>query len=89
MNKEVQSFRYFPDKRGYAYDKCMNYIRRDSDLNGVLSLIETCGRVMYSFAITDARGGTRRADRGATADPGEGLAELNERFLHHLSLIHI
>lgn len=83
MNKEVQSFRYFPDKRGYAYDKCMNYIRRDSDLNGVLSLIETCGRVMYSFAITDARGGTRRADRGATADPGEGLAELNERFLHH------
>ena len=47
MNKEVQSFRYFFDKRGYAYDKCMNYIRRDSDLNGVLSLIQICGRVMF------------------------------------------
>ena len=49
-------------------------------LNGVLSLIEVCALVMANLAGTD-RGTSIAYHRGATADPVEGVVEINERFL--------
>jgi AbiJ N-terminal domain 4 len=58
----------------------MGYLHRANHLNAVLSLIEICALVMTNLAHTD-RGTSNAYQRGATADPGEGVVEINERFL--------
>jgi len=64
-----------------SYENCgasslvslLTYLQTSNDINGLLSLIEQCARILSD--------GRSRCDRGATADPIEGLGELNERFL--------
>jgi hypothetical protein len=83
MDKEIQSFLEFdcPSyERTYDYGRCTAYLLRAGDLNGVLSFIEICALVMIDLAGTD-RGTSNAHFRGATADPGEGVVEINERFL--------
>jgi hypothetical protein len=82
MRREVGSFvgSILPFDRRYAYGQCINYIKFGGDLDGILSLVEICGLMMIRLTESDPWG-HRRADRGATADPADGLVELNERFL--------
>src|ERR1700730_9545592 len=56
----------------------MHYLKASNDLNGVLTLIEICARLMANPAES---AGLRSAVGGPTADPAEGLVELNDRFL--------
>jgi hypothetical protein len=83
MAKEIESFLNFPHterEAGYDYGLCMAYLNGSSDLDGVLSLIEICARLMTRLAVTDQT--TSNAyHRGALEDPAEGLVELNQRFL--------
>jgi hypothetical protein len=82
MRKEVESFgkSVLPNDPRYAYGQCINYIKISGDLDGILSLVAICGLMMIRLSGSDPWG-HRRADRGATADPAEGLVELNQRFL--------
>jgi hypothetical protein len=82
MRREVESFvgSILPSDRRYAYDQCINYLKYGGDLDGILSLVAICGLMMIRLTESDPWG-HRRADRGATADPAEGLVELNQRFL--------
>jgi hypothetical protein len=45
MAREIPSF-YYSNRDDYPYKYCLNYLRSSDDINGVLSLIEICGRVM-------------------------------------------
>jgi hypothetical protein len=84
MSREVESFLSYilPNDRRYGYGQCVGYIKLSDDLGGILSLVEICGLTMISLTESDPWG-YRRADRGATANPADGLVELNQRFLQH------
>jgi hypothetical protein len=78
MRREVESFFDFgrnEELDEYPYGHCMSYLRRSYDLNGVLSLIEISAGMMMKNLLSPADW------RGATEDPAEGIAELNQRFL--------
>jgi hypothetical protein len=83
MRRGVESFgkSILPNDRRYPYGQCINYIKISGDLGGILSLVEICGLEMIRLSEFYDPNGYRRADRGATADPSEGIVELNERFL--------
>jgi hypothetical protein len=57
-----------------SYENCgaqprvslLTYLQKSTDINGLLTLIEACARII--------------ADEGAMVDPAGGLRELNERF---------
>jgi hypothetical protein len=70
MHREVSSY----ENRGaQPRVSLLSYLRGSTDTAGILTLIEICAKIMAD--------GRSRGDQGATADPAEGLAELNERFL--------
>jgi hypothetical protein len=71
MDREISSFSLDSDE---PYVDCMEYLQRSNDVDGILSFIELCARVMANFA---SEPGLRYGDE----DPAEGLVELNERFL--------
>jgi AbiJ N-terminal domain 4 len=71
MDREIISFSLDSDE---PYVDCMKYLQRSNDVDGILSFIELCARVMANFA---SEPGLRYGDE----DPAEGLVELNERFL--------
>jgi AbiJ N-terminal domain 4 len=76
MDREIASY---PDIASYSdidepYADCMRYLRTSKDVDGLLSLVELCARVMADFASSPRL-------RYGDEDPAEGLVELNERFL--------
>jgi hypothetical protein len=79
LDQEIEAFRR-PRVDVYAYGHCRHFLRTSSNINEVLSLIELCAQVMLKLAETNPLGGP---GRGATGNPHEGVAELNQRFLQH------
>jgi AbiJ N-terminal domain 4 len=71
MDREIESFSIVNYN---TYRDCMEYLSTSTDINGVLSLIELCARVMAHFASSVGY-------RYGSEDPAEGLVELNQRFL--------
>src|ERR1700724_3083159 len=47
MDREIRSYPLDTDE---PYEDCMRYLRTSNDIDGVLSLIELCARVMADFA---------------------------------------
>src|SRR6202048_1033255 len=47
MDREISSYSLDSDE---PYVDCMSYLRRSNDVDGLLSLIELCARVMSHFA---------------------------------------
>jgi hypothetical protein len=80
MDREREAFS-LPQRDVYAYEYCMEYLRKSTDINEVLSLIEICAVKMMKLADEYGQWGATR--RGATADPAEGLIQLNARFRQH------
>jgi hypothetical protein len=80
MDREREAFD-LPCGDVCAYEYCIEYLRKSNDIDEVLSLIEICARKMMELADEFGPWAGRR--RGATADPAEGLVELNERFRQH------
>ena len=75
MDKEIES--YSITNNYDSYSDCITYLRTSYDVKGVLSLIEICAQEMAE--LSDSSG--LLYSRGATADPAEGIVELNQRFL--------
>lgn len=80
MDKEIESFG-LPERDAYGYAYCMEYLKTSKDVNGVLSLTEICAVVIHDLATNDP-GAQRSYQQGATQNPLDGLAELNQRFLN-------
>jgi hypothetical protein len=70
LDREIRSYSLDTDE---PYADCMTYLRTSNDVDGVLSLIELCARVMDNSASSPGIG-------YGDENPAEGLVELNERF---------
>jgi hypothetical protein len=73
MDRELESYSMM-DKDYVPYKDCQYYLTTSDDIDGVLSLIELCSRVLANLIDSEEL-------RYGDLDPAEGLVELNQRFL--------